>query len=158
MMARFKYKYVHSDVDRHGNVRYYFYKRGADKKIRLRGLPGSREFREAYEAALEGRALSLTTPETPYARAGEQTLDWLCAAFCQSSVFKGLAKGTQENLRAQLRGVTNEAVSPYDKRRIGELPFHSITTRAIRDLRDRRADVPNSRCVRPAITHGRSRK
>jgi integrase len=144
MMARIKYKYVHSDIDRNGNVRYYFYRRGAEKKIRLRGLPGSREFREAYEAALEGRAFSLSAPETPHARPDQQTLDWLCAAFYQSAGFKGLAKGTQENTRAQLRSVANETISPQDKRRVGELPFHSITTRAIRDLRDRRADMPNA--------------
>lgn len=144
MMARFKLKYVHSDTDRHGNVRYYFYKRGAEKKVRLKGLPGSREFMDAYAAALEGRPFSAPTADASHLRPDQHTLDWLCAAFYQSAGFKRLADGTRQNLRSQLRAVTNETVSPQDRRRVGELPFHSITTRAIRDLRDRRADVPNS--------------
>jgi hypothetical protein len=50
-MVTLRLKYVVEDVDRQGNVRIYF-RRPGFPKIRLRGLPGSHEFQEAYAAAL----------------------------------------------------------------------------------------------------------
>ena len=50
-MVRIKLKYVVEDQDRHGNIRHYFRRKG-QPKIRLRGIPGSDEFMEAYRAAL----------------------------------------------------------------------------------------------------------
>jgi hypothetical protein len=38
--------FVIADTDRHGNVRYYF-RRRPEKKVRLRGKPGSAEFEAA---------------------------------------------------------------------------------------------------------------
>jgi hypothetical protein len=85
-MARIRLKYVHSDTDRHGNVRYYFFKRGADRKLRMPGLPGSAEFMAAYGAALQG--LPLPEPESKTSvlkRPPAGTLSWLVAAYCQST-------------------------------------------------------------------------
>ena len=50
-MARIKLKYVVEDLDRHGNIRRYFRRKG-QPKICLSGLPGSEEFMEAYRSAL----------------------------------------------------------------------------------------------------------
>ena len=44
-------KYYVEDVDRHGNIRRYFRRKG-QRKIRLPGLPGSVEFMDAYRSAL----------------------------------------------------------------------------------------------------------
>ncbi len=52
-MVRLRLKFVAVDKDRHGNVRYYF-RRGSEPKIRLRGEPGSAEFMASYDAALKG--------------------------------------------------------------------------------------------------------
>jgi integrase/recombinase XerD len=52
-MVTLRLRFVVSDKDRHGNVRYYFRRRG-ENKIRLHGLPGSKEFIDAYQKALSG--------------------------------------------------------------------------------------------------------
>lgn len=43
-------RYIHRFYDRHGKLRFYFRRKG--QKVRLPGAPGSREFMEAYQAAL----------------------------------------------------------------------------------------------------------
>jgi hypothetical protein len=45
--------YIASDVDRHGNPRFYVRKRGCPNKIRINATPGSPEFLKAYENALQ---------------------------------------------------------------------------------------------------------
>ena len=50
-MVAIKLKHVVEDKDRHGNLRHYFRRKG-QPKIRLRGIPCSGEFMEAYRAAL----------------------------------------------------------------------------------------------------------
>ena len=54
---KIKLKYVVEDVDRHGNVRVYFRRKG-ELKVRLPGLPGTTEFMDAYRQALAGQALA----------------------------------------------------------------------------------------------------
>jgi hypothetical protein len=44
-------KYIHAYRDRHGRRRYYFRRHG--KSTSLPGVPGSREFMDAYSACLE---------------------------------------------------------------------------------------------------------
>jgi hypothetical protein len=51
-----KYRYVHRDVDRHGNTRIYFRRAMGQPKFRLPGEPGSPEFNARYEALLRGEA------------------------------------------------------------------------------------------------------
>jgi hypothetical protein len=48
-------KFVHAFKDRHGKARYYF-RRPGFKGSALPGLPGSAEFMEAYQAALDGES------------------------------------------------------------------------------------------------------
>src|SRR5208282_2849198 len=50
-MVTLRLRFVVSDRDRHGNVRYYFRRKG-EKKVRLHGIPGSKEFMDAYDRAL----------------------------------------------------------------------------------------------------------
>jgi len=49
-MVTLRLRFVVSDRDRHGNVRYYFRRKG-EKKVRLPGVPGSKEFMDAYALA-----------------------------------------------------------------------------------------------------------
>jgi integrase len=48
-------KYVYHKRDRHGGLGYWYYDRPGYPRKRLPGLPGSREFMDAYEAAAEGK-------------------------------------------------------------------------------------------------------
>lgn len=145
-MARIRLKYVHRDTDRHGNVRYYFYKRGAAKKLRLPGIPGSAEFMAAYDAALKG--LPLPKPQSPeqliLKRAPAGTFSWLCSVHCQCPEFKALEAGTQKNKRGILRQICDVAIAPGSKVRIGDLPYAEMTSKAVRMLRDYRADQPGT--------------
>lgn len=54
-MTLIRFRYITTDRDRHGNLRYYF-RRPGKSKIRLRGLPGLEEFMTAYKTALSGNA------------------------------------------------------------------------------------------------------
>ena len=51
---KYKIQYVVEDVDRHGNVRVYFRKRGC-KKIRLPNKVGTPEFWTAYNKAASNK-------------------------------------------------------------------------------------------------------
>lgn len=61
---RIKLKYVVEDVDRHGNVRLY-YRRKGQPKVRLRGPIGSPEFLAAYRAAQTGVQQAIENPGLP---------------------------------------------------------------------------------------------
>jgi hypothetical protein len=54
-MAHINLQHVNSFRNRHGKPVHYFRKRGC-KIVRLRGIPGSPEFMEAYTAALGNAA------------------------------------------------------------------------------------------------------
>lgn len=143
MMARVRLKYVTTDLDRHGNVRYYFRKRGEGAKIRLPGLPGSAEFMAAYQACLAG--LPLPPASTPTVqRASGDSLQWLCNAFYQSAEFKGQAEGTKASKRRIFRLICAEPVSPGSAVKLGQLPFAQMSAKALRAIRDRKSDSPHA--------------
>jgi integrase/recombinase XerD len=85
-MTTIHLKYVTTDLDRHGNTRHYF-RRPGQKKIRLRGVPGSVEFREAYERALTGGHTPKETDTKSFAH--------LCEEYYRSAKFKELDPATR---------------------------------------------------------------
>ena len=87
VMVTLRLKYVVEDVDRHGNVRIYF-RRPGFPKIRLRGLPGSHEFQEAYAAALAKTQAEQAPRKTMLAERG--SLEWLCLNYYRSADFRHL--------------------------------------------------------------------
>jgi integrase len=145
-MARIRLRYVHADIDRHGNTRYYFFKRGAPKKMRLPGLPGSAEFMAAYDCCLKGEPIAAPAgnAQQQIARAPSGTLQWLCNAYGQSEEFKALEPTTQSSKRSILKSICAEPVTPGSSARIGDLPFAQITDKAIKTLRDRVKDKPTT--------------
>ena len=50
-MVTVKLRYVHQDVDRHGNVRTYFWRKGGPK-VRIRESLGSQAFLDVYRGLL----------------------------------------------------------------------------------------------------------
>lgn len=144
-MVRPRLKYVIADVDRHGNVRYYFWRRGAKHKIRLPGLAGSDEFMAAYAAALAGRPLPAKSSDAPsIQRAPLGTLEWLCNSYFLSVEFAGLSEYTKRDRRNILKAICAESLAPGTTTRIGDLPFTQMTEKAVRMLRNRKKDVPNA--------------
>lgn len=132
MMARIRLKHVSSDVDRHGNVRWYFRRRGA-QKIRLPGLPGSAEFMSAYDAALQG--VPATVLHQAHKAPAPYTLGWLIQQYFSSAAWKAYAPRTQRVRRRILETVAETA---------GGERISAITPVVIRGGRDRRADRPEA--------------
>lgn len=143
-MANLRFQHVTTDIDRHGNVRYYFRRRGQGK-IRLPGLPGSAEFMAAYQAALAG--IPAPTPTAPQiARAPGNSLQWLCNAYCQCPEFKGKSQseGTRALRRRIFRQICAEPLSPGSAACLGDMPFAQLLTKNVRMLRDRKGDTPQA--------------
>lgn len=93
-MTVFRLRYVQAFTDRHGVERRYFRKPG-QRKVPLPGLPGSREFMEAYQAALagEGAPKRLVGQE----RTKDGSLSALIVAYYQSAEYKNHAPNTKRN-------------------------------------------------------------
>lgn len=131
-MVMRKFKYVVSDLDRHGNVRWYF-RRPGQKKIRLPKHFNSVEFLAAYQAALAGEPAK--QGRKAYVRASRGTLRWLCIEYFQSAAYKQLAPRTQRVRRRILEGVCESA---------GNEIIKDITRTVILKGRDRRARTPEA--------------
>lgn len=129
-MAVIKLPYVVSDVDRHGNVRYYF-RRRPEPKVRLPAKPGTLEFREAYEAAQARKPVARPTKK-PHETKG--TFAYACHHyFNDKATFKRLDKSTQGWQRRAL----DEIAAAYGDRILTEL-----APRNVRKFRDEKADTP----------------
>lgn len=94
-MPRPRKPYVQKEVTRHGKTVWYF-RRGKERRIRLPGVFGSKEFNAAYDAALAGGKVEKRT-EAP-----RSTLRWLVDQYYQSGRFDKLRPNTQRNQRLAL--------------------------------------------------------
>jgi integrase len=132
-------KYIVEDVDRHGNVRIYFRRSG--QKVRIRELFGSDAFHRRY-AELIGCSGEQVRPlhQGPNAN----TLRWLSAEFFGSADFKRLDARTQYTRRAIVEGMLREPIAPGADQLFADFPIDRITPKALRVLRDRKADRPGA--------------
>jgi integrase len=97
-MPRPRKPYVQKEITRHGKIVWYF-RRGKEKRIRLPGAFGSKEFNAAYDAALGGAKVEKRT-EAP-----RSTLRWLVDRYYESGRFDKLRPNTQRNQRLALENV-----------------------------------------------------
>lgn len=133
-------RYVVEDMDRHGNVRLYYRRRG-QRKIRLPGPLGSPEFLEAYRLADAGTAPPLSDVSNgALVRGRPQSLHWLCAQYYASPEFRRLAPRTQKIRRRFLDRVCDR-VDPKGVRD-GDKPYKAVETRHVRRWRDERQHTP----------------
>jgi integrase len=102
-MTRIRLQYVHEFIDRHGKPRRYFRRLGF-KSVRLSGLPGSQEFMEAYQSALDGGASSIIGAS----RSKPGTVSALIGGYLNSLAFKNLAPATQRSRRGILEHFRDE--------------------------------------------------
>lgn len=128
-MAIIRLTYVHEFVDRHGKIRRYFRRNG--KRVPLPGLPGSREFLDAYQTALAGASMPESNIGAERTKAG--SVSALVAAFYASSSFKQLAPVTQKTYRNRLERF---------RIRHGDKRWVQVQTQHIRRLVDEVADRP----------------
>jgi integrase/recombinase XerD len=129
-MVGLSLRYVILDVDRHGNRRFYFRRRGFPK-VRLPGLPGSKEFMEAYATALEGKN---PTPKNALANQ-EGSFGYVCKSYYASATFNALNIST----RTWRRRVLDHICSQH-----GDKPIAQLESTHIRRLRDEKAKTPSA--------------
>jgi hypothetical protein len=128
-MVTVKLRYVHQDVDRHGNVRTYFWRRGGSK-IRIRESLGSQAFLDVYRSLLRDSQSGKLTPagRRPNDMPEPGTYRWLCVEYFKSARFTRLDTRTQRVRRRVLELTCEEPIYPGAKEKFGRLPagtFHS---------------------------------
>jgi site-specific recombinase XerD len=145
MKLAIDFPYVHRDVDRHGSERLYFRRRMGEAKIRLREKPGTAEFAAEYadaRARAEAREANDETHEHGRPKVG--TLRWLCVAYFGSAEFERLDPSTQRTRRRILEGCLVEQIAPNAHELFADFPIKRITGKALRVLRDRKANLPEA--------------
>jgi integrase/recombinase XerD len=130
-MVKLRFRYVVEDVDRHGNVRLYFRRKG-HAKICLPGLPGSDEFMAVYSAAL---ASSEQQQPPRRQRAGKGSFGFVCRSYYASTTFKALGASTQAWRRRALDAICVKH---------GDKPVAQMSAKHVRMLRDEKADFPGA--------------
>jgi site-specific recombinase XerD len=142
MMVR--YPYVWQDVDRHGNVRIYFCRKGRSK-VRIRATPGTPDFEAAYHQALAGSdARAEVANDDIRARPKPGTWRWLCVQYWSSVDFAQLDTSTQRVRRRILESTLAEPIAPGAMETFADFPISRMTAKAVRVLRDRKAELPDA--------------
>ncbi|MCB1470701.1 MAG: tyrosine-type recombinase/integrase [Rhizobiaceae bacterium] len=127
------FRYVVEDVDRHGNVRLYFRRKG-QPKVRLPGPPGSPDFNDAYRAALEGR---LSEAKTKVGEIIPGSLRELCIKYYTSADYLQLDPRTQRTRRSILDRFCQN-------KNDGDKPYRLLDTSHIISRRDAMIDRPEA--------------
>ncbi len=122
--------YVYADKDRHGRIRYRFRKKGLPSKT-IKANPGTKEFRDQYNAAFGDTA---TKPPTM-----ENSLAWLSGEYLfalEKRVKNGQAGAATLKQRKNILG---HLVDKY-----GDRDAFAITPKAIRFLVAQKAATPGA--------------
>jgi integrase len=125
------YRYIAEDVDRHGNVRIYFRRKG-QRKIRLTEVPGTVAFDAEYQRAFSG---ALKPPTNQHSAAMPGTMRWLCEQYYASAAFQSLAPST----RKVRRGILEEICE-----RAGQFRYAMMEPSHVAKLRDEKAAFPHA--------------
>jgi integrase/recombinase XerD len=133
-MVKLRLRYVIEDVDRHGNVRLYFRRKGRPK-IRLTGLPGTEEFINAYQAAMANNGEAPRQTRS----VARGSFRYVCQAYFASPSFKALDSKTRNWRRRALDSICEKHA---DK------PVALMRPKHVRALRDERADTPGAANIR----------
>lgn len=142
-MITVKIPYVHEDVDRHGNVRIYFWRKG-QRKVRMRETPGTEAFEKRYRELLNESEQGLLRPVVGPSRADPGTWRWLCIQYFGSSTFKMLDPKTQATRRRILERTFEEPIFPSAPQIFADVPINHFTGKHVRVLRDRKLKLPNA--------------
>jgi integrase len=147
-------RHVYEDIDRHGNVRIYFWRGKGHRKIRIRETPGTKPFRDTYDtaAALD----TLIKPPTPEEAAGlaphstltlpkPGTYRWLCTRYmAECAEFLQCEPQTRTTRRQILEHTFDEPTSPGSTSTFADVPLEQLTLQALYVLRDRKLDLPGA--------------
>jgi integrase/recombinase XerD len=126
---RIRLKHLVEDRDRHGNVRCYVRLPGK-RKVRIRTLPGTREFMEEYQAAI---ATAAEAPRRQADEAKKGSFRYLCRRYYASAAYKALDISTRNWQRRAIDEVAREH---------GGKPVAMMAPRHVRRLRDAKIETP----------------
>lgn len=126
-MPRPRKPYVQKETSRHGKIVWYF-RRGKEKRIRLPGVFGSKEFNDAYQAALLGQ------PIQAHERPHQSTMRWLVDRYFESGRYSQLRPNTQRNHRLMLESICKTG---------GKRKFAATTPSDVRSGMTRRESTPH---------------
>jgi hypothetical protein len=120
-MVTLKLRYVHQDVDRHGNVRTYFWRKGGPK-IRIREQLGSQAFLDVYRTLLADSQSGTLIASKPRLRSPDEgTYRWLCVEYFRSAKCARLDPRTQKVRRRVLEPTCEEPIYPGAKENLWRL-------------------------------------
>ena len=131
-------RYVYEDVDRHGNVRIYFWRGKGHLKVRILEKPGTEAFDKRYHELVHQSAAGAFKPP-PRDIATPGTFRWICTEYLASAHFRRLDKATQTARRRVLEAIFKEPVHPGSKEQFADFPLERLTMKSLRVLRDRKA-------------------
>jgi integrase/recombinase XerD len=130
-MVTLHLRFVVSDRDRHGNVRYYFRRKG-EKKVRLHGIAGSKEFMDAYDNAL---SLKYPLGATTVRAFDRGSFGYVCQLYYSNAIFRKLNVQTQSWRRRVLEEIC---------RQYGAYPIAGLQARHVRKLRNQKSEFPSA--------------
>lgn len=142
-MVTIKRRYLYEDVDRWGNVRVYFWRGRGHLKVRLHERVGSEEFDRRYHDLIRGSAageLKAAPRDAPAAG----TFRWLCVEHFKSVTFRQLDQRTQQVTRLIVEKMLLEPIAPGATELFADCPLSRFDAKAVRILRDRRAERPEA--------------
>jgi integrase len=103
-MTRPPFRYLQSFVNKKTGAVFHYFRRPGVKRVRLPGLPGSKEFIAAYQEALDQPHLEIGVAK----RSKVGSVSMAIAAYYGSLEFRSLAAGTQAMRRAILERFRTE--------------------------------------------------
>jgi integrase len=98
---------------------------------------------QIYQDCLNGQHPAIAQPPKKPIKE-QKSFQWLCSQYFASAEFKLLESTTRKRRRAILDSVCCEQASGDHRKLIGTLPFATIPARAVRRLRDRKAELPEA--------------
>ncbi|MBB4017039.1 integrase [Chelatococcus caeni] len=154
---KIKLKHVYREVDRHGKERFYYRHEGRGSRSPL-PHPESQEFPDALAVARTKCGAPAVKPAQPekqklgrkpkpapkMGKPAPGTLHELCVRYFKSPDFMRLDERTRYVRRQIIEHCLQEPIAPGAKETFAEIPLDRLTPKAIRVLRDRKADFPEA--------------
>lgn len=136
-------KYVYRHRDRYGTERFYFRPPNGGS-IRLPDDPASGDFGTAYRFAMQATEVGAKAAARIINETKQRTLRWLWLEYERSREFRSLEQSTQRVRQNVIEKCLAEPIRPGAKETYGDCPLGQLTAKAIKVLRDRKADFPNA--------------
>lgn len=138
-MPRTLPKYVVED--RTDGVSRFYFRRKDQPKIRIEGTPGTEEFMRQYYAARDGKP----QPQGRGPKRSEPgTFRWLSEQYFQSAEYKRLDARTRLVRKQIVEHMWAEPVRSGGGDLFEDMPLSRFTAKAVRVLRDRKAEFPEA--------------